>query len=226
MHKINHAVALLALVGACQFAEGAMVSARADEVQATPVSAARENFARMFAQQVMNILQDSKKQYDDRKNVLRQAFANSVDIDWIARFVLGRSWSTATPEQRERYTALYRRYLTESYVTRFAEDSHNTIRDIAILGVHDEAENDFTVRTKMRLANLDTLGVSYLVRDKGGSYQVVDIAIENISLITTHRAEFSALADTRGVDGVVAKLEELLGSGTPPPVKMSMNERR
>lgn len=181
--------------------------ARAEAPVSEAVHQQRETFARDFAQKVLAILQDDKKSFADRKTILRQAFSNSVDIDWIARFVLGRAWATASDEQKQRYMVLYRKYLTETYVANFAENPDRRIRDIKIYGVNDTDEKDFDVRTEMMLANFENLQVKYRVRETEG-YKVLDIAIENVSLITTHRAQFSALATDRGIDAVIAKLEE------------------
>ncbi|MDE3016414.1 MAG: ABC transporter substrate-binding protein [Pseudomonadota bacterium] len=182
----------------------------------------RETFARDFADKVLAILQDHKKSYADNRDVLRRAFSHSVDIDWIARFVLGRSWNTASDEQRQRYTSLYRKYLTETYVSNFADDPGKRIRDIKILDVGDGEDNHFTVRTRMMLANAHDLRVNYLVREQGGRYEVLDIVIENVSLIETHRAEFAALASKAGVAGVIKRLTRLVASPVAP-ITLSMN---
>ena len=157
--------------------------------------------------------------------MLRTAFANSVDIDWIAKFVLGKSWSAATPDQRERYTALYRKFLTETYVSNFAENPDKRIRDIKIdaINAQDAADqSDFTVRTQMMLADQEDLRVNYLVRENDGHYKVRDIAIENVSLIATHRSEFSHIAANGGINGVIAHLESRLNQ-PQDTISLSMN---
>jgi len=183
-----------------------------------------EAFAHNYAQTVLAIIQDTKKSYADRKEVLRTAFAKSVDINWIAKFVLGKQWANATDDQRERYTALYRKFLTETYVANFAENPDKRIRDIKIYGVNSEddspEEHDFTVRTEMQLADQENLKVNYLVREEDGHYKVRDFSIENVSLIATHRSEFGALAASGGVEGVIQHLEKALEK---PDTILSMN---
>lgn len=171
---------------------------------------AKEDYARHFASMVLAIVQDTKKSFDDRKGVLRSSFSNSVDIDWIARFVLGNGWARATVEQRKKYMDLYRKYLTESYVANFAENPDKRIRDIKIYNVNETNEQDFTVRTEMMLADMQNLKVNYLVNDNDTHYKVRDIVIENVSLITTHRSEFSRLASDKGVEGVIGELKHRL----------------
>ena len=220
MHIVKNILMLLAMI---TLQQGMSVSmARADDTAGVSQAQhqVREAFAKDFAQKVLAIIQDPKKSYDSNKDVLRRAFANSVDIDWIARFVLGKNWNDATPEQRERYTELYRKYLTESYVSHFADDPSRRIRDIKVFGVNDSEDSDFTVRTEMMLANFDNMKVNYLVREHEGHYKVLDIVIENVSLIETHRSEFTALARSAGISGVIARLENLVSSKAPQLLSM------
>lgn len=173
----------------------------------------RESFARDFAQTVITILHDPKTAYNNRKDILRRAFSASVDIDWIAKFVIGRSWKNATDNQKEQYTSLYKKFLTETYVSSFAENPANSIFNIKILSVADEEKEAFTVHTRMMMMNQNNIKVDYRVSDKDNSYKVVDIIIENVSLINSHRAEFGALATANGIDSVIQKLEQLLAHG-------------
>lgn len=214
---------LLGVAAPAMAAEDAENTAPAEKSESLK---AKEDYARHFASMVLAIVQDTKKNFDDRKGILRDAFSNSVDIDWIARFVLGNSWARATEEQRERYMALYRKYLTETYVSNFAENPDKRIRDIKIFNVNENNESDFTVRTQMMLADMENVRVNYLVNDTEGHYRVRDIAIENVSLITTHRSEFSRLASDKGVEGVIAELKERLQAMKNAEAKFSLNELR
>jgi phospholipid transport system substrate-binding protein len=180
----------------------------------------RVSFANNFANIVLAVISDQKKTSEQRKENLGQAFSKSLDIDWIAKFVVGRSWNNASDEQREQYTELYREFLTKTYVENFAENPDKRISAIKILTVSDGNDNNFTVTTQIDLTNQDTLSVNYLVREKEGRYKVLDIAIENVSLINTHRNEFTTLATNHGLDGVIAKLTELVNQ--KPLVALSM----
>ena len=197
--------------------------AMADEPPAKVASVEeRSAFAHKFAQTVLAIIQHPKESYAARKELLRDAFAKSVDIAWIGRFVLGSTWNTASDEQKEEYMALYRRYLTETYVANFAEKPEKRIRDIRINSVtQTEAPEDFNVRTQMMLASMENLQVNYLVNECEGKYRVRDIAIENVSLISTHRSEFREIAASGGVERVISELKERLGD-QPRPITLSM----
>ena len=179
----------------------------------------RQEFVNGMATMTLAILQDQKKPFPDRKILLRQAFNNVVDIDWIARFVLGRNWKAASDEQKKYYTELYRKYLTESYVSNFAENPDKRIKDIKIFGIQDAEDNAFVVTTAMELADREEVKVEYRVSDHEGKYKVIDIIIENVSLLATHRSEFAQIASVQGVDGVIRKLETAVDNH----ISVSMN---
>lgn len=218
MHSTNRLFLTILLLTASQTplaANYAFATEQVAVINKTEITEKRTSFANNFANIVLAVISDNKKSYEQRKENLAQAFSKSVDIDWIAKFVIGRAWNKANDEQRSRYTELYREFLTKTYVENFAENPDKRINGIKILGVDnsDTTPSDFTVSTQMNLASQDTLKVNYLVRENNeGKYKVLDIAIENVSLISTHRSEFTALAMSRGLDGVIGKLEQLIAS--------------
>lgn len=209
MLKILRYFLLFVAVATCQLACG-YSAAYAAELQNPALHEERVAFANNFANIVLAVISDQKKSQEERTENLGQAFSKSVDIDWIAKFVIGRNWNNANDEQRTKYTELYREFLTKTYVENFAQNPDKRISAIKILDVSDSSGSDFNVATQIQLSNNDKLNVNYLVRDKEKKYKVLDIAIENVSLINTHRAEFTSLAAARGLDGVIDRLTHLL----------------
>jgi phospholipid transport system substrate-binding protein len=168
----------------------------------------KQDFVNHMAHDAMSILYDPTRPFDERKNTLKNAFNTVVDIDWIARFVLGRNWHKATEEQRSRYKTLYRRYLTKTYVSNFSENPDKKIRDIKVMHIGQTHNEKFAVRTEMLLASGQLLHVDYVVRDRNDRYKVIDIAIEGISLLTSHRTTFNQIIAEEGVAGVIKALEK------------------
>ncbi len=214
MLRILSGFSIVILALTCQPVLG-INNAQAEEIKDYgPLHDERVAFANNFANIVLAVISDQKKSPEQRKENLAQAFSKSVDIEWIAKFVIGRTWNNASEEQRTKYTELYRAFLTKTYVENFAENPDKRISAIKILDVSDKNGSDFNVDTQIQLSNQDRLNVNYLVREKEKKYKVLDIAIENVSLINTHRAEFTALAASRGVNGVIEQLTHLL-NGNP-----------
>ena len=50
------------------------------------------------------------------------------------------------------------------------------------------------------------IGVDFRVRLIEGSYKVVDVTVEGISLLHTHRVEFASVINRGGMDGFLDEL--------------------
>ncbi len=188
------------------------VSARTPEAR----FAERRALVASMTDMTLSVLQDQKKSFSDREETLKRGIAGMVNIDWIAKFVLGVAWRSATPEQRERYTALYGDYLIKMYIANFAQNSSRKVADMKIVGLDNSEDDRFTVRTEVLLSTRETLKVNYLVSDQPDDHRILDITIEGVSLLTSHRAEFSQIAAASGVGGVIHTLEQLVQADKPP----------
>ena len=218
MKSIKNSAALITLMfvfqligGNCTIGNAATIDSPANPTAQTSTLQSKEAFVNNMAQTVLAIIKDENKPFAAKQVTLKQEFTSVVDSNWIARFVLGKTWNTATAEQKEHYTALYRTYLTNSYISNFNEDSERKLKDIKILSINDAEDNNFSVHTEMLLTDADNVRVDYLVSEKAGEYKIIDIVIEGISLLSTHRSEFSELASAGGVDGVIGRLEQMVG---------------
>ena len=169
----------------------------------------REHFVKGMTGTVLATVHDSQKSFAEKQSILVKTFNDMVDTGWIARFVLGKTWNSATDEQKAQYTTLYRAYLTKSYVSNFDEETEGKLEDIKILGISDTDDDRFVVRTEMALQGSNPVRVDYLLRDDSGSYKVIDIVVEGVSLLATHRSQFTEIAGNGGMNGVISKLQQM-----------------
>jgi phospholipid transport system substrate-binding protein len=188
---------------------------------ADPRQEARQALVNEMTNAVLSILKDQKKPAADRESTLERGFADMVDTGWIAKFVLGSWWREASDDQRQRYTKLYGMYLAKIYISNYAESKQRQIRDINPVGINDEPDNNYTVRTEVLFSDDSAIRVDYLISESKDSNKIIDVVIEGVSLLATHRSEFSRLAANKGVDGVIARLEELV-KAPAPAITLSM----
>lgn len=147
---------------------------------------------------------------DAQKQQLQQMFIENVDIDWMAQFVAGRGWQQASEEQLTRYKDAFKRYLLMRYTTNFAE---YTGSQYTIAGTRDEGDGQYTVGMQIKSGGAQTQDIQagYRVRGAGGSFKIVDIIVEGVSLITTQRSEFASVLQQKGMDGLIESLETKVG---------------
>lgn len=152
---------------------------------------------------VLNVLssQDSDAQ---KQAKLDSTFRQVADIDFMAKFVLGRNYSQLTPEQQAQYSKVYADYLTASYVQRFREYNGETVVVNAVKPVN----NDFVVDTTINRPSKAPVDVSYRLRKEGGCFKISDIVAEGVSLINTQRQDFNSAFGQRGFDGLIQLLKD------------------
>ncbi|MEO1490992.1 MAG: ABC transporter substrate-binding protein [Pseudomonadota bacterium] len=121
-----------------------------------------------------------------------------ANVPLIARFSAGRAWREMSEDQKSRFTTAFGHYISVTYARRFDEYSGDP--NISVERVIDAGRKGFLVQSPIRPENGQTISVDWLVSDRGGRVEVVDLVIEGISMATTQREEISAMIAKRGGD--------------------------
>lgn len=129
---------------------------------------------------------------------LRRIMETRVNLPQIARFSAGRVWREMTPEQQQRFVDAFSGYVAATYSRRFDEYAGNP--DIYIGRAIDAGQKGFVVESPIRQAQGAPIAVDWLVSDRGGKVEIVDLIIEGVSMATTQREEISAKFQSRGQD--------------------------
>lgn len=136
---------------------------------------------------------------------LRTIMETKGNLPQIAQFSAGRVWRDMTPDQQRRYVDAFSRYVSNTYARRFSEYSGNP--DITIGRVVDAGNKGFLVQSPIRQPSGQPVMVDWLVSDRGGRVEVVDIIIEGVSMATTQREEIGSMYQRGGsVDALIASL--------------------
>ncbi|MDX2113789.1 MAG: ABC transporter substrate-binding protein [Alphaproteobacteria bacterium] len=173
--------------------------------QAADGSVQASKYVESLGNRAIAIIANEKLPKVQKQKQLEKIFAENVDIPWVGRFVMGRFWRTATPEQQKRYLKEYETFVITHYASRFAEYSGGKF---TITSTRKDSENEFTVSMKMETGDqgAEPVAVDYRVRSNAGSMKVFDVIVEGVSMITTQRAEFNAILNDKGIDTLIDKL--------------------
>jgi phospholipid transport system substrate-binding protein len=136
------------------------------------------------------------------EDILRRGF----DFQTIGRFVIGRYWNTASPQQREEYIKVFSDFVAKSYSRRLADEA--TINGFNITNLRDLGEGDSLVQTAISRPSGPPLNYEWRVRDNGGTVKIVDVVVEGVSLLVTQRADFTSVAGQSGMDGLIKTLRD------------------
>lgn len=132
---------------------------------------------------------------------------NALDLDFIGQFVLGRNWRTATPEQRKEFISVYRDLNIATWSKRFNEFKG---RNFVFNGTTPStSKGQIFVNSAVPMEKGEPAKVLWRVREKNGTYKIVDIIIEGVSLAQASRSEYTAFIKNNpgGVDALISDLK-------------------
>jgi phospholipid transport system substrate-binding protein len=140
----------------------------------------------------------------ERQARFRTLLDEHFDVPTIAKFTLGRYWRTATDEQRAEFSKLFEDFIVQSYSTRFAEYHGESFQ---VAGSSADESGAIVVHSKIDMPSSEDVRVDWHLRAAGGSFAIVDIVVEGVSMAVTQRSEFASVIQSRG--GVAGLLEAL-----------------
>ncbi len=169
-----------------------------------------ERFVKSLGDEAIVVLSTSDASEEQRKIRFRSLLDQGFAVDTIARFVIGRYWRAATPQQRQEYMSLFREFVLDTYARRLDGYSGETFDVIKTLPID---ETDTMVSTEIVRQNGPPIRVDYRVRVRNDGHRIVDVIVEGISLVVTQRAEFASVINRKGLDGLLAELREFRAGG-------------
>lgn len=133
-----------------------------------------------------------------------------IDFPLIARWVAGRYWRTASPDQRTRFTKEFRQFLINTYVTAMVNYAHEILANADNVSyppvAPDKDPDQATVRMDIHLTSARTVVVDYRLHRTEKGWEIYDVVVEGISLVVTYRETFSNQIATLGFAGVIDQL--------------------
>jgi len=148
-----------------------------------------ESFAREQGNNLLSFF--AEKDIRVKYQKLDSLFLNHIDLDYIARFVVGKYWREMTPEQQTSYRELFKRYAVSVY-KGFPLTFDNRI-SFEITGARAEGDDVF-VGADIAYARASSAAEHFLVEfrmhKRDGAVRLTDIKIGESSLILSYRGRF------------------------------------
>ena len=164
-----------------------------------------KKFINNVGNQVISIA--SEKNISESKIVTKivSLIEQSIDSEWIARFVLAKNYKTATPQEIERFTKLYRDFMINTYGVKFKNYNGRKfdVKSVTQQGGFYLAKAEF-----LPLKSEVAISIDFRVKERGGKLVIVDFIAEGVSLIETQRSEFNSAISQDGMDKFLDSLEQ------------------
>ena len=150
-------------------------------------------FVRQFGGQALAIVGGPGSAADKRQR-LEPLITRAVDIEGIGRFVLGRFWRTASPQQQQEFQRLFNQVLLNNIGARINEF---TGVDFTMTGT-TQREDGAYVGTTIRRPNQQPNNVQWVVSNDSGRLRIIDVVAEGTSLRLTQRNDYASFISRNG----------------------------
>lgn len=135
----------------------------------------------------------SDEPMNQKLGAFRSKFQAALDLKYIGQFVTGVYWRTATPEQREAFLNAFMEFTTKSWADKF---NMYTGQKIVFKGNRNAQKGQYYVDSVIQ--NNPPVDVIWRLREKDGSYKIVDIVVEGVSMAMSYRNEYNAFLQSNG----------------------------
>jgi phospholipid transport system substrate-binding protein len=147
-----------------------------------------------------------EKNLPDNKRIAKiiSVIDEAIDHEWIAKFVLGKNYKTASDEQKETFKKLYRDFMINTYAPKFKRYNVRVfdVKEVSLQGSFYLAKAEFIAYDSETPVSVD-----FRVKERDKKMVIVDFIAEGISLIETQRSEFNSAIAKNGIEKFLEDLD-------------------
>jgi phospholipid transport system substrate-binding protein len=156
--------------------------------------------------EVLAILSDQAITDRQKFDALVELLDGPIDLDLVARLILGRHWRTADEVKRQEYLALFREYALANLAAKLHLYRGQSFE---VTGARVVSDQDALVTSRILSDGEPPLQVDWRLRGRDGAAPVtIDLIVEGVSLIVTLRSEFGSVIERKGFDGLLVELRQ------------------
>ena len=156
--------------------------------------------------EVLGVLKDKdKKPSADRQRRIEEIAYSRFDFDKMSKLVLAKNFKSMSDAQKDGFTQEFKKHLSLTYGRRLESYSNEKIE---VGAAREEKNGDVSVKTKVVGGSANGVEIEYRLRQDPGAWRVIDVIIENVSLIANFRSQVQDIIRAEGADKLIEKLHQ------------------
>lgn len=185
-----------------QFSIQAAQAAASENEQAAALA-----FFEGMSDEAFAVLRDSSLSKEAQKVEFRRLFKKGTAVKQIGPLLLGFHRKRFSDEQLDRYTEMLPDYVVAMYTDRLIEVGDE---EVTIQKTYTQGSNDVWIVTRVTSPfGGDDLRADWRIRRlSDGTFSLLDVKVENISLFQTKKDEFMSFLSNRGIEPFLERLKE------------------
>jgi phospholipid transport system substrate-binding protein len=149
------------------------------------------------------ILTDTGLDSAQRRDRIRSIITDNVNFAQMSRRILAVNWKKADPDQRERFAELFIDLLEATYVDYIDEYSNETVKV-----VRERVKDTRAIVDTIFITGDNEIPVVYKLILRDGQWRVIDISIEDVSLVSNFRETYGEIVAKDGIDGLLGQMAD------------------
>ena len=187
----------------------AVMPAPAFATEATAQASAPDALVKDISTQVLDTLRNSPeiRAGDSAKaaELIQTIVLPHFDFVRMTRLAVGKNWRSATPEQQQELTSLFRDLLVRTYSNALTQYRDQTLEfKPARAGA---APDIMQVPTEIVQSGAQPVAVEYVLQKQGDAWKVFDIVVMGTSLVINYRNTFEQKISQASIDGLIQSLK-------------------
>lgn len=159
--------------------------------------------------EIQKILAEDKTDEGVRQKITAtlEAF---TDFDEFGRLTLKDWWEKLAPKQRTLFIEKFKALVKRSYARRFHAGEPLTV---TFTGEPKLVGDKALVTTRVK-SGKTTAQVDYKLVQRGDTWKVYDIVIDDVSLVLSYRKQFTKILNKDGFDELIRRMTKKIEEGT------------
>ncbi len=172
------------------------------------VAAEAERFIAELAEEAITALSVNGLSPTDRRAGFRAMLNEGFAIGGIARYVMGRFWRQANPDERKEFVDLFEDVIVAQWADRFSEYSGQKFEIIESTPAQSvRSEEQVTLVRSLFFTSPDSpVRVDWRVATDGEVFKITDVRVGGFSMADTFRDEYASVIRREGIDGFLTGL--------------------
>jgi phospholipid transport system substrate-binding protein len=154
---------------------------------------------------VIMVLQKNDLEQEKKNNEVIEIVTPIFDFSLMARLSLGKKhWTGLTQEYKKKFTDLFVERLKESYL----EKLNLYTNEIIVYKAPVQVKKKIHIPTEL-ISKDNKIDMLYKLYKSKDGWQIYDLEIQGVSIISTYRSQFDEVMSTGTIDDLLLKLEKL-----------------
>ena len=140
----------------------------------------------------------------ERRNRIFKVVEERFDFTEMARRSVGEYWQKMSEEEQKDFEVAFANLLQSSYITKIEKYSDEKV---AFTDEKPKGDKFYSVSTEI-LSGGRAIPLIYSLHKAEGRWQVYDVNIEGVSLVTNYLSQFRETLRREGFKGLMQKIDE------------------